>query len=122
MTASELKYLIAANELSDNGNGAKMAAMAGRLSVSKVSVCRAVERLIGSGYLCQNGKRVLLTERGIEEITDYMIVVDFIGNKLQRHCNTPKETAFAEAVGAACSLGEESRKKVLAFAKGQAVN
>ena len=105
MTASELKYLIAANELSDNGIGARMAA---RLGVSKVSVCKAVERLTESGYLCQNGKRVLLTERGIEEIADYMIVVDFIGNKLQRHCNTPKETAFAEAVGAACALGEET--------------
>ena len=122
MTASELKYLIAANELSDNGNGARMAAMAARLGVSKVSVCKAVERLTESGYLCQNGKRVLLTERGIEEIADYMIVVDFIGNKLQRHCNTPKETAFIEAVGATCALGDESRKRVLAFAKKQAVN
>lgn len=122
MTVSELKYLIAANELNDSGNGAKMAAMAGRLSVSKVSVCRAVERLIESGYLCQNGKRVFLTESGKEVIADYLIVVDFIGSKLQRHCNTPKDTAFDEAVGAACALGEESRKKVLAFAKGQTVN
>ena len=122
MTASELKYLIAANELSDNGNGARMAAMAARLGVSKVSVCKAVERLTESGYLCQNGKKVLLTEKGVEIIADYLIVIDFIGSKLQRHCNTPKETAFIEAGGATCALGDESRKRVLAFAKKQAVN
>ena len=45
MTVSELKYLITANDLNDGGNGAKMAAMAQKLNVSKVSVCNAVERL-----------------------------------------------------------------------------
>lgn len=122
MTASELKYLIAANELSDNGNGARMAAMAQRLNVSKVSVSRAVEKLIASGYLYQSGKKILLTKKGIEEITDYLIVIDLIGSKLQRHCNIPKETAFDEAIGAACALGDESRKRVLAFTKTQTVN
>ena len=119
MTASELKYLIMANELNENGNGAKMAAMAGRLSVSRVSVCRAVERLIESGYLCQNEKKVLLTEKGIEVIADYLIVVDFIGSKLQQHCNKSKETAFDEAIGLACALDDESRKRVLVFAKNK---
>ena len=122
MTASELKYLIAANELSDNGNGARMAAMAQRLNVSKVSVSRAVEKLIASGYLYQSGKKILLTKKGIEEITDYLIVIDLIGSKLQRHCNILKETAFDEAIGAACALGDESRKRVLAFTKTQTVN
>lgn len=83
-TASELKYLIAANELNHNGNGARMAAMAQRPNVAKVSVCRAVVKLIASGYLCQNGKKILLTEKGTEEVTDYLIVIDFIGSKLQR--------------------------------------
>ena len=113
MTASELKYLIVANELNENGNGAKMAAMAGRLSVSRVSVCRAVERLIESGYLCQNEKKVLLTEKGIE------VIADFIGSKLQQHCNKSKETAFDEAIGLACALDDESRKRVLVFAKNK---
>ncbi len=60
MTASEHKYLIAANELNHNGNGARMAAMMQRLNVAKVSVCRAVVKLIAGGYLCQNGKKILL--------------------------------------------------------------
>lgn len=121
MTVSELKYLITANELNSGGNGARMAAMAERLKVSKVSVCRAVERLTASGYLCQNGKRVLLTEKGLNEIAEYLIVIDFIGDKLERHCHTPKDKAFDEALGAACALGDESRKSVLIFAKANKV-
>ena len=121
MTESELKYLITANGLSDGGNGARMATMAEKLKVSKVSVCKAVERLVASGYLCQNGKRVLLTEKGINEVGDYLVIIDFIGDKLQRHCHMPKERAFDEAIGAACALGEESRKGVLLFARADKV-
>ena len=117
MTVSELKYLITANELNDGGNGAKMAAMAQRLNVSKVSVCNAVERLIASGYCYRNGKMVLLTDKGLSEIADYLVVIDFIGDKLERHLGTPKDRAFEEAIGAACALGEESRKGVLMFAR-----
>ena len=38
MTVSELRYLITANELNEGGNGARMSAMAKRLSVTKVYV------------------------------------------------------------------------------------
>ena len=93
-----------------------------RLCVPKVSVCRAVERLIASGYFFQKGKRVLLTDKGLTEINEYLVVTDLIRGKLQRHCDIPEETAFAEAVGVTCALGEESRKKVLAFAKKQQVD
>lgn len=46
MTASELRYLAAINDLDDQGKGARMAAMSQKLNVSKVSVYRAIERLI----------------------------------------------------------------------------
>lgn len=120
MTASELKYLAAVNELDDEGKGARMTAMAQKLNVSKVSVYRAIERLIESGYVRLDDKRVLLTEKGEKEVADYLAVVEFIGDKLIQHCNTPKEVAFDEAVGAACSLGDESRNGVLAFVKTKA--
>ena len=55
MTVSELRYLITANELNEGGNGARMSAMAKRLSVTKVSVCNAVERLIANGYFYHSG-------------------------------------------------------------------
>ena len=77
MTVSELRYLITANELNEGGNGARMSAMAKRLSVTKVSVCNAVEQLIANGYFYHNGKRVLLTEKGLSEIADYLVVIDF---------------------------------------------
>ena len=78
MTASELRYLAAINDLDDQGKGARMAA-----------------------------------------ITDYLSVVEFIGEKLIKYCNTPKELAFDEAIGAACSLGGESRSGVLAYVKSK---
>ena len=119
MTASELRYLAAINDLDDQGKGARMAAMSQKLNVSKVSVYRAIERLIASGYVGQNGKRVLLTDKGRKEVTDYLSVVEFIGEKLIKYCNTPKELAFDEAIGAACSLGGESRNGVLAYVKSK---
>ena len=48
-----------------------------------------------------------------------MSVVEFIGEKLIKYCNTPKELAFDEAIGAACSLGGESRSGVLAYVKSK---
>lgn len=51
MTASELRYLAAINDLDDQGKGARMAAMSQKLNVSKVSVYRAIERLSASGYV-----------------------------------------------------------------------
>ncbi len=117
MTASELKYLLTVNELNEQSDGAKMVAIAKKLNVSKVSVYRAVERLSASGYMEQSGKAIVLTDKGKAAINEYLIVVGFIGNKLEKHCNTPKEVAFDEAVAAACALGEASRKAVMQFVK-----
>ena len=122
MTASELKYLIAVNELNDSGNGTKMSAVAKKLNVSKVSVYRAVERLNQSGYIGQSGKRIILTETGSAAVASFMPVVDFIGDKLVRHCNTPKEVAFDEAIVVACALGDNSRNAVLSYVKNNGVN
>lgn len=122
MTASELKYLIAATELNENENGARMSAIAKKLNVSKVSVYRAVERLNQSGYIEQLGKRIKLTETGSAAVAEFMPVVDFIGEKITRHCKTPKEIAFDEAVVAACALGENSRNAVLSYVKNSRAN
>lgn len=119
MTASELKYLIATNELSVNCGCAKMADIARHLNVSKVSVCRAVERLSTSGYVEQSGKKILLTEFGKAAVGEYLLVVDFLVNKLETHCHTPKGDAFEEAIVAACALGEISRNGILSIVKNK---
>ena len=119
MTISELKYLIAVYELNKNWIDARITALSKKMNLSKASVCKAVGRLIESGYLCQNGKAVSLTKIGKEIISDYSIVIEFIASKLQKYCGTTSETAFLEAIGAACALGDESRKRVIVFAKGQ---
>ncbi len=43
MTAAELKYLLAINELCDGTTGIKLTAIAAKMDVTKVSVHRAVE-------------------------------------------------------------------------------
>lgn len=122
MTASELKYLIATNELIGERGYAIMAAIAKKLSVAKVSACKEIERLSANGYLQRDGKKITLTETGNAAVASFMPVVEFIGDKLIRHCNTPKETAFDEAVVAACALGDNSRNAVLSYVKNSGVN
>lgn len=117
MTASELKYLIATNELNKQECGAKPVLIAKRLNVSKVSVCKAVEKLSACGYLEREGRKIVLTETGKNAIAEYLLVVDFIGDKITRHCKTPKEIAFDEAVVVATALGDMSRKGVVSFVK-----
>lgn len=115
MTASELKYLITVNDLNEQGCGTKMTAVAKKLHVSKVSVYRAVERLIANKYLEQTDKRIVLTDTGKNTIAEIIPIVDFIEDKLVRHCKTPKEIAFDEAVTMASALGESSRNGVMHF-------
>lgn len=119
MTASELKYSIAAKQPNERGDGAKMAAIAVRSGVSKVSVYPSGRAFDRKRTLLPKRQKSTFDRKGAAEIADYLTVMDFIGYKLQRHCDTPKEKAFDEAIGAACALGEESRNKVLALAKGR---
>lgn len=51
MSASMLKYLIAADSLCDGENGVSLTALALKAGVTKVSAYRAVDRLETDGYL-----------------------------------------------------------------------
>lgn len=117
MTVSELKYLIAVNELSKNGAGARLTAIAAKLNVSKVSVYKAVERMELIGYLIHNGKKICVTDTGRGLLNEYMLVIGFISSHLEYHCGTPKELAYNDALGAACAFSDISRKNVTEFIK-----
>lgn len=67
MTASELKYLIALDELYDGKNGVKLTVIAEKTRVSKVSVYRALERLEKDGYVKRTEKK---QDRGIRKGRD----------------------------------------------------
>lgn len=117
MTASELRYLIAVNELSENGTGAKLTSIATNLGVTKVSVYKAVERLEAVGYLLHCGKKICVTEKGSELLSEYLLVIGFISSHLEYHCGTPKELAYNDALGATCAFSDTSRRNVTEFIK-----
>ena len=119
MTAAELRYLIAINDLCDGTVGVKLTEIAEKTGVTKVSVYRAVERLEKSEHVKRNEKnKVIMTEKGIRELSEYMVIVNFIRNQLEFHCGTPEEIAFQDALGAAAALSDISRRHVVSLTEG----
>lgn len=113
MTTAELRYLMAINELQREQNGVKLTSIAECVGVSKVSVYRAVERLEKDGYVSRNDKnKVIVTSVGETILAEYEVIVRFISGHLQKCCGTPPETAYQDAIGAACALSDISREGV----------
>lgn len=54
MSSSELRYLIAANELAEQMEVVKQTDVANKLNVSKVSTYNAIERLRDKGFIEKN--------------------------------------------------------------------
>lgn len=118
MTAAELRYLIAIDDLYDGKNGVKLTDIASKVCVSKVSVYRAVERLEKSGYVERNDKnKVILREYGKNQLSDYMEIIDFIRIHLEKQCGTPQDIAYNDALGAACAFSDVSREKITEIIK-----
>ena len=116
MTAAELRYLIAINDLCDGTVGVKLTEIAAKTGVTKVSVYRAVERLEKSEHVKRNEKnKVVMTEKGIHELSEYMVIVNFIRNQLEMHCGTPEEIAYQDALGAAAALSDISRRHIVSL-------
>lgn len=115
MTISELKYLIAANELADKDDGAKLSSIAQKMNVSKVSVYRGMERLVGNEYITRNDKKIVLTTKGRAALAEYRVIISFISKHLECHCNVSAEVAYNDALGVACAFSDVSRKGVVDF-------
>ena len=110
MTAAELKYLLAINELYDGTTGIKLTAIAAKMDVTKVSVHRAVERLDKNGYTERDEKnKVIISEYGYEQLRLYRTLIRWISNHLQEKGNIPEEIAMQDAINAACSFSDISR-------------
>ena len=62
MSSSELRYLIAANELAEELQCVKQTDLANKLSVTKVSAYNAVERLKEKGYIEKNERKIVLVD------------------------------------------------------------
>lgn len=115
MSSSELKYLIAANELSRTGAAVKQSDVANRLRVSKVSAYKAIERLKEKGFIERNERKVVLTPEGERILGEYMTIIRFISAHLSLHCKTPSDRAYDDALNATCAFSDETRNGVANF-------
>lgn len=116
MTSAELKYLITIKDLYDGTAGVKLTAIAVKMNVTKVSAYRAAERLERDGCIKRDEKnKVVMTEYGYEQLKKYDAIIEWLYNNLRENCKISAETAFQDAVGAACAFSEESRVAVTEF-------
>lgn len=113
MSSSELRYLIAANELAEQTENVKQTDVANKLRVSKVSTYNAMERLRGKGFIEKNERKIVLTDRGKEVLNEYMTIIHF----MSLHCGTTENQAYEDALNAACAFSDATRNGVANYIK-----
>ena len=117
MSSSELRYLIAANELVEQMEIVKQTDVANKLNVSKVSTYNAIERLRDKGFIEKNDRKIVLTDRGKEALNEYMTIIRFMSAHLSLHCGTTKNQAYEDALNATCAFSDATRNGVANFIK-----
>ena len=117
MSSSELRYLIAANELAKQIENVKQTDVANKLQVSKVSTYNAMERLREKGFIEKNERKIVLTDRGREVVNEYMTIIRFMSAHLSLHCGTTKNQAYEDALNATCAFSDATRNGVANFIK-----
>lgn len=115
MSSSELRYLIAANELAEQIENVKQIDVANKLQVSKVSTYNAMERLRDKGFIEKNERKIVLTDRGKEVLNEYMTIIRFMSAHLSLHCGTTKVQAYEDALNATCAFSDATRNGVANF-------
>ena len=117
MSSSELRYLIAANELAEQMEIVKQTDVANKLNISKVSTYNAIERLRDKGFIEKNDRKIVLTNRGKEDLNEYMTIIRFMSAHLSLHCGTTKNQAYEDALNATCAFSDATRNGVANFIK-----
>jgi Mn-dependent DtxR family transcriptional regulator len=119
MSSSELRYLIAANELAEQMEIVKQTDVANKLNVSKVSTYNAIERLRDKGFIEKNDRKIVLTDRGREVLDEYMTIIRFMSAHLSLHCGTTENQAYEDALNATCAFSDVTRNGVANFIKSE---
>lgn len=119
MSSSELRYLIAANNLAKELQSVKQTDIANRLHVTKVSAYNAIERLREKEYIEKNDRKIVLTDRGREVLNEYMTIIRFMSAHLSLHCGTTENQAYEDALNAACAFSDVTRNGVANFLKSE---
>lgn len=96
-----------------DGDGTRMCDMSGQMSVSRVSVFRAVERLEKGGFLTKDrNRRITLTEKGEDTLGKYEIVIGFLVKKLVEVVGFGVHESEEEATRIACVLSDVSLERI----------
>ena len=119
MSSSELRYLIAANELAEQIENVKQTDVANKLQVSKVSTYNAIERLKDKGFIDKNERKIVLTDKGREVLNEYMTIIRFMSAHLSLHCGTTEKQAYEDALNATCAFSDVTRNGVANFIKSE---
>ena len=119
MSSSELRYLIAANELAEQMEIVKQTDVANKLNVSKVSTYNAIERLRDKGFIEKNDRKIVLTDRGKEVLNEYMTIIRLMSAHLSLQCGTTENQAYEDALNATCAFSDVTRNGVANFIKSE---
>ena len=118
MSSSELRYLIAANDLAKELQSVKQTDIANRLHVTKVSAYNAIERLREKEYIEKNDRKIVLTDRGREVLNKYMTIIRFMSAHLSLRV-TSENQAYEDALNATCAFSDVTRNGVANFIKSE---
>ena len=113
MTYSEFRYLWNVREV-EKDNVARLRDITNIMTVTKVSVFRALERLEKGGYVQKNNERkIFLTEKGRVFLEEYEQAIFFLKQKLLAYAGLEDCMAQEEAMRLVCVLSDESRKMIV---------
>ena len=111
MTAAGLKYLMAIDAL--GASGIKITEIAESMSVSKVSVYRAISRLETGGYTVRDEKnRVVITEYGRSQLEKYTVLLSCLEYHFKANAKLSEGNAREDAINAICAVSDECREAI----------
>lgn len=113
MTYSEFRYLWNVREV-EKDNASRLRDITNVMTVTKVSVFRALERLEKGGYVQKSkDRKIYLTEKGRGFLKEYEQAIFFLKEKMLQFAGIEEDTAEEEAMRIVCVLSDESRKMIV---------
>ena len=102
MTYSEFRYLWNVREV-EKDNVARLRDITNIMTVTKVSVFRALERLEKGGYVQKSkDRKIYLTEKGRGFLKEYEQAIFFLKEKMLQFAGIEEDTAKEEAMRIVC--------------------
>lgn len=113
MTYSEFRYLWNVREV-EKDNVARLRDITNIMTVTKVSVFRALERLEKVGYVQKSkDRKIYLTEKGRALLKEYEQAIFFLKEKMLQFAGIEENMAEEEAMRIVCVLSDESRGRIV---------